>query len=125
MLGVSLWDLMLSSLLAFLNADKQFKPSVAVIGAGMAGLGAAQLLEKAAFKVRVLEARDRIGGRVHTVDFGEGSVTDLGASWIHGLGPGAGDFEAWRGQLNPVYALAVANGIETVKSWEDDRDQSF
>ncbi|WIB76969.1 NAD(P)/FAD-dependent oxidoreductase [Curtobacterium sp. MCPF17_002] len=57
---------------------------VAVIGAGVAGLTAARLLSDAGRRVVVLEARDRVGGRVHT-DRRDGLVTDLGASWIHGV----------------------------------------
>ncbi|WP_310784614.1 flavin monoamine oxidase family protein [Mycobacterium sp. Z3061] len=57
--------------------------SVLVIGAGMAGLGAARSLADAGWPVRVLEARDRIGGRVHTTrDWGV--PLEMGASWIHG-----------------------------------------
>ncbi|MEF3405085.1 NAD(P)/FAD-dependent oxidoreductase [Agromyces sp. CCNWLW203] len=55
-----------------------------VIGAGVAGLTTARLLARAGRRVIVLEARDRVGGRVWT-DRGDGLVTDLGASWIHGV----------------------------------------
>lgn len=55
-----------------------------VIGAGVAGLTAARLLQKAGREVVVLEARDRVGGRVWTERDGD-LVTDLGASWIHGI----------------------------------------
>ncbi|NRQ50277.1 flavin monoamine oxidase family protein [Aeromicrobium stalagmiti] len=55
-----------------------------VVGAGVAGLTAARLLARAGRRVVVLEARDRIGGRVWT-DRSDGLVTDLGASWIHGI----------------------------------------
>ena len=55
-----------------------------VIGAGVAGLTAARLLARAGRRVVVLEARDRVGGRVST-DRRDGLVTDLGASWIHGI----------------------------------------
>lgn len=55
-----------------------------VIGAGVAGLAAARLLENAGRQVVVLEARDRVGGRVWT-DRADGLITDLGASWIHGI----------------------------------------
>jgi monoamine oxidase len=54
-----------------------------VVGAGVAGLTAARLLQRAGWRVVVLEARDRIGGRVHT-DRTYGA-NDLGASWIHGV----------------------------------------
>lgn len=55
-----------------------------VVGAGVAGLTAARLLARAGRRVVVLEARDRIGGRVST-DRHDGLVTDMGASWIHGV----------------------------------------
>jgi monoamine oxidase len=51
---------------------------VLVIGAGLAGLAAARALTDAGRTVLVIEARDRIGGRVHTVE-----GIDLGAQWIH------------------------------------------
>lgn len=90
-----------------------------VIGAGASGLGAAAYLKKAGIKVKVLEARDRIGGRVWTVPFGKDKETkiDLGASWIHGTGPGAGNYKEWEGKLNPVYQIAVDHNIDTVKTW--------
>ncbi|KAL3615318.1 Polyamine oxidase 2 [Castilleja foliolosa] len=59
-------------------------PSVIVIGAGFAGVAAARTLHDAAFKVTLLESRDRIGGRVHT-DYSFGFPIDLGASWLHGV----------------------------------------
>lgn len=57
--------------------------SVLVVGAGMAGLSAARALADVGWPVRVIEARDRVGGRVHTVrDWGV--PLEMGASWIHG-----------------------------------------
>jgi len=55
---------------------------VIVIGAGFAGLGAANALRNAGVPVLVLEARDRIGGRTWTRSIG-GVPIDLGGSWIH------------------------------------------
>jgi polyamine oxidase len=55
-----------------------------VIGAGMAGLVASRLLHDSGFKVTVLEARDRLGGRTWTDDR-LGAPLDLGGSWIHGV----------------------------------------
>ena len=58
--------------------------SVLIIGAGMAGLSAARTLADAGLPVRVIEARDRVGGRVHTTrDWG--TPMEMGASWIHGI----------------------------------------
>jgi monoamine oxidase len=57
---------------------------VVVIGAGMAGLAAASTLAQRGVKVTVLEARNRIAGRIHT-DRSLGCAVDLGASWVHGI----------------------------------------
>ncbi len=55
---------------------------VIVVGAGAAGLAAARLLSDAGKRVLVLEARDRIGGRVHTIR--ERGVVEAGAEFIQG-----------------------------------------
>lgn len=100
--------------------------TVVILGAGMAGMTAAKTLSEYAcvrllvkkggnlpdfnsiclgicsqgYKVTVLEARDRIGGRVHTTtDLGPDFNVELGAQWIHGV------------KLNPVAALAAKNGL--------------
>ena len=53
-----------------------------VVGAGVAGLAAARALHDNGIETIVLEGRDRIGGRTHTVEVGSAAV-DLGASWVH------------------------------------------
>lgn len=74
---------------------------VCIVGAGVSGLRAAHLLSIAGFGVTILEARDRIGGRVHqSARFGP--LIDLGASWIHGT------------QDNPLIDLAEKAGSTTV-----------
>jgi monoamine oxidase len=60
------------------------KVEVIVIGAGIAGLAAARDLSIDGYDVLVLEARNRIGGRIWT-SRDLGVPADLGASWIHGF----------------------------------------
>lgn len=74
---------------------------VIVIGAGVAGLKAAHDLQAAGLSVMVLEARDRIGGRIHSLsDFAPAPI-ELGAELIHGSGA-----ETWE--------MVKAHDIETV-----------
>ena len=73
-----------------------------VIGAGIAGLTTARLLTDAGHRTVVVEARDRIGGRVWT-DRSDERVTDRGASWIHGITD------------SPVAAAASAFGMRMVE----------
>lgn len=56
---------------------------VAIIGAGAAGLGAAHALKKSGLSTIVLEARDRIGGRAHTIQAAPDVVFDVGCGWLH------------------------------------------
>ncbi len=74
---------------------------VVVVGAGIAGLGAAQALVGRGHRVLVLDARDRIGGRIHTSTIGSQPV-DLGAAWIHGV------------DGNPLVDLAELADLERV-----------
>ena len=58
---------------------------VLVLGAGIAGLAAAECLAAAGRRVLILEARDRLGGRIHTVDDPAlGHPIELGAEFVHG-----------------------------------------
>src|SRR5271154_2211620 len=56
---------------------------VAIIGAGAAGLGAAHALRDSGLSSIVLEARDRVGGRGHTIQAAPDVVFDLGCGWLH------------------------------------------
>ena len=56
---------------------------VAIIGAGAAGLGAANALKNSGLSVIVLEARDRVGGRAHTIQAAPDITFDVGCGWLH------------------------------------------
>lgn len=76
--------------------------NVIVIGAGIAGLAAAQQLNSFGFEVVVLEARDRVGGRIATFRKGP-YIADLGAMVVTGLGG------------NPVNVLSKQINMELVR----------
>src|SRR5512133_915126 len=77
---------------------------VVVIGAGLAGLTAARDLVAAGRSVVVLEARDRVGGRVLNVDLGNGVITERGAEFI---GP----------TQDRIAALAKDVGVDTFPTY--------
>lgn len=56
---------------------------VAIIGAGAAGLGAARAFDNSGLSIVVLEARDRVGGRGHTIMAAPGIPFDVGCGWLH------------------------------------------
>lgn len=88
------------------NANPANRPRVLVIGAGAAGLAAARSLKSNGCEVLVLEARDRIGGRVWT-DRRFGAAVELGAGEIHGQ------------EGNPLTALALQWGLSTTPTRRD------
>ena len=71
-----------------------------VLGAGIAGLGCARELRRAGVTVAVLEARDRIGGRIHNEELTAGTWVKWGAQFCHG---GCSDD-------NPLYRSMVQHG---------------
>jgi len=73
----------LASKVGVKNAHALENVSVIVVGAGIAGLGAAHMLRKHGAKVTVLEAKDHTGGRLLT-DWSMGAPFEVGAGWIHG-----------------------------------------
>lgn len=59
--------------------------SIVIIGAGISGFTCATKLVESGFTdVKVVEAEDRIGGRIFTTSFADGLI-DLGAQWCHGI----------------------------------------
>lgn len=77
---------------------------VCVVGAGYSGLATAWRLSQAGRKVVVLEARERVGGRVWTERRPDGSWIDRGGAWI---GPGQ----------DAIYGLAREMGVETFRQY--------
>ncbi|MBV9522811.1 MAG: FAD-dependent oxidoreductase [Alphaproteobacteria bacterium] len=81
---------------------------VAIIGAGAAGIGAARHLAERGRTIIVLEARERVGGRAHTVRVAGGDPVDLGCEWLHSA------------DRNPLTAIARARGFtvdERLPDW--------
>ena len=81
-----------------MTSDQSRSPHIAVVGAGVAGLRAADVLLRSGFQVTALEARDRLGGRVHQEKLPNGRLIDAGANWIHGA------------KDNPILCLAEETG---------------
>ena len=77
---------------------------VLVVGAGLAGIAAARTLERGGLTSIILEARDRVGGRIHAHDDPSGRSLELGAYWIHGT------------EDNPIVALCEERGMELRES---------
>lgn len=82
---------------------------VIVIGSGPAGLSAARDLQKGGKRVVILEARDRIGGRVHTVR--ERGVVEAGAEFIHG-------------ENAVTWQIVREHGFKT-EIWGEERSDSY
>lgn len=81
---------------------------VVVIGAGAAGIAAARQLVSARLAVKVVEARERLGGRAHTVPTDFGFAIDLGCEWLHSA------------DINPWTRIARDLGFtidETLPDW--------
>ncbi|HEX7280379.1 MAG TPA: FAD-dependent oxidoreductase [Solirubrobacterales bacterium] len=87
---------------------EQLEADVAIVGAGLAGLVAARRLAAAGLQPLVLEARDRVGGRILNEEIGEGKVVEVGGQWI---GPGQ----------ERIAALATELGVTTFPTHDEGR----
>lgn len=67
---------------AAIPQNPEERVDVVVVGAGLSGLQAAVDLHRAGLSVKVLEARDRVGGKTYSRN-AQGSVCDVGAAWIN------------------------------------------
>lgn len=92
-----------SGLIAAGEIEETSAKRICVVGAGISGLVAANQLKRNGYDVVILEARDRIGGRIWT-DRSLGVPLDLGASWIHGA------------DGNPLTQVSSALGIATIET---------
>ena len=63
-------------------APRTHEADLVIVGAGLAGLAAAREAVAAGASVVVIEARNRVGGRVLNHDIGGGAVVELGGQWV-------------------------------------------
>lgn len=93
------------------------KLHVGIVGGGVAGMRCAEILLQHGIQTTIIEARDRLGGRMGQGTLKGGHVVDLGPNWIHGT------------EDNPMFDLAKETGT-VITGWGEkeiyfDSDQSI
>lgn len=86
-------------------AQKGQSPHIGIVGAGLAGLRCADILSQHGCNVTILEARNRIGGRVYQDRLANGQIIDAGPNWIHGT------------ESNPILHIAKQTNT-TTNTWD-------
>ncbi len=87
---------------------ESIEADVAIVGAGLSGLVAARHVAAAGARPIVIEARDRVGGRLLNEDIGDGKVVEVGGQWI---GP----------TQHRIAALAAELGVATFPAHDEGR----
>lgn len=87
----------------------KLSPLVIIVGGGFSGIAAAKKLYEAGISFLVLEARERLGGRVFTKTISEGLYLDLGGQWI---GP----------TQDRMYQLCEEHGLETFETYDQGKN---
>jgi len=64
------------------NCERMELTDVIIVGAGLTGMSLARNLTQQGIKFILLEARDRIGGRIHSIKKEDGAVVEMGATWF-------------------------------------------
>lgn len=90
---------------------KKLTAEVIVVGAGMSGIAAASQLRQAGIDVIVLEARDRVGGRIYSDRSFNKVPFEIGAGWIEGM------------DGSPLVPLAKRLGVQAIP--DDGGDEAF
>lgn len=117
------------------NSDGQY--DVLILGGGVAGIIAAEQLHKAGIEnYLIVEARDELGGRMHSYKLDNYTV-EVGCNWVQGTQTGKGyvvtrgskyrpraDDRSYllkgNGPINPIYSLALKHKlVTTTNNWED------
>src|SRR3954454_14310975 len=82
---------------------------VVVVGAGLAGLTAARDVQSQGASVTILEARDRVGGRLLNEEIGDGKIVEVGGQWV---GP----------TQDRIAALARELGVDTFPTYSTGKN---
>ncbi|KAG8937704.1 hypothetical protein FRC00_001957 [Tulasnella sp. 408] len=92
-------------------SEAYYDVDVLILGGGVAGVIAAEQLHKAGIdNFLIVEARDELGGRMHSYQLANYTV-EVGCNWVQGT---------QTGPINPIYSLALKHGLaNTTSNWED------